>query len=228
MSIEPNLESILRQTLEDQRFSRSEKKALQQFAGDWSDSRSRILAQSMAFRIASEELIDPHSKAILEWLEGVIKVVHQGADDESAPTSEVLFSPIDDCAGRIQGLLKVAQKSIDICVFTITDNRITEQILSAHRRGLRVRVLTDNDKANDLGSDVDLLEKSGVPVRRDRSEYHMHHKFALFDASKLLTGSFNWTVSAGRENEENIVICDDPGLIQRFSGEFNRLWQAFA
>ena len=40
------------------------------------------------------------------------------------------------------------------------------------------------------------LAELGVAVRIDRSEHHMHHKFALFDDAILATGSYNWTRSA--------------------------------
>jgi phosphatidylserine/phosphatidylglycerophosphate/cardiolipin synthase-like enzyme len=56
----------------------------------------------------------------------------------------------------------------------------------------------------------------------------MHHKFAVFDKAKALTGSYNWTRSAATSNRENILVTDDPRAVEGFGREFERLWKAFA
>ena len=71
---------------------------------------------------------------------------------------------------------------------------------------------------------LDALEKAGLPVRVDRTSYHMHHKFALFDGEKLLTGSYNWTRSAAERNHENLLISDDKRLISAYTKTFDTLW----
>jgi phosphatidylserine/phosphatidylglycerophosphate/cardiolipin synthase-like enzyme len=113
-------------------------------------------------------------------------------------------------------------------VFTVTDDRISDAMLAAHKRGVRLRVITDNDKAFDLGSDVQRLGAAGVAVRVDRTQFHMHHKFALFDGRRLLNGSYNWTRGAARDNEENVVVTDDAALIAAFQGTFDQLWERLA
>jgi phosphatidylserine/phosphatidylglycerophosphate/cardiolipin synthase-like enzyme len=85
-------------------------------------------------------------------------------------------------------------------------------------------VLTDNDKAEDEGSDVARLERAGIPVRVDRTEYHMHHKFAVFDGRRAITGSYNWTRGAARNNEEHIVVTDDLRLVTELGRGFETLW----
>jgi phosphatidylserine/phosphatidylglycerophosphate/cardiolipin synthase-like enzyme len=101
-------------------------------------------------------------------------------------------------------------------------------VLAAHRRGVAVRLITDNDKVFDNGSDVIALQRAGVPVRVDQSAAHMHHKFALFDQRWLLNGSYNWTRSAATENEENLVLCNDPALLRQFAQAFDALWEQLA
>jgi cardiolipin hydrolase len=115
---------------------------------------------------------------------------------------------------------------MDICVFTLSDDRIAEAVLSAVSRGVAVRMITDNDKELDLGSDVARLRANGVQMRVDRTEAHMHHKFAIFDAAWLLNGSYNWTRSACTVNEENLVVTNDQALVRAFSRTFESLWTA--
>ena len=64
-----------------------------------------------------------------------------------------------------------------------------------------------------------------VAVCVDRTDAHMHHKFAVFDGQRLLNGSYNWTRSAASVNEENIVLSTEPVLVRRFLDEFDTLWQ---
>jgi phosphatidylserine/phosphatidylglycerophosphate/cardiolipin synthase-like enzyme len=116
---------------------------------------------------------------------------------------------------------------VDLCVFTITDNAVSREIYEAFRRGVKIRLITDNDKSYDRGSDVEDLDRSGIPIRIDQTDAHMHHKFAIFDGKTLLNGSYNWTRSAFTKNEENVLVTDDARFIKRFQGEFDRLWKRF-
>lgn len=64
----------------------------------------------------------------------------------------------------------------------------------------------------------------GICVRCDRTSVHMHHKFAVVDERLLITGSLNWTQTAVQRNKENILITEEPDLVQPFVKEFQRLW----
>lgn len=83
---------------------------------------------------------------------------------------------------------------------------------------------TDNTKEFDAGSDVAQLRSAGVPIAVDRTDAHMHHKFAIFDGNWLLNGSYNWTRSACEHNEENLVASNDPALVGQFQRAFEQLW----
>lgn len=142
--------------------------------------------------------------------------------------NEVFFSPGDDCANAILRLIRNAHSTIDICVFTISDNIITEALLSAHFKGITIRIITDNEKQFDQGSDIERLRNSGIEIRTDFSHAHMHHKFALFDSKVVLSGSYNWTSSAKEENFENVIVSDNTKLVKDFYLEYVRLWNKFA
>ena len=87
-----------------------------------------------------------------------------------------------------------AQKSMDVCVFTITNNRLASAVNAAHQRGVQVRVISDDECMKHKGSDVHWLHEKGIPVRTDLNEAtHMHNKFLIIDRTHVLTGSFNWT-----------------------------------
>ena len=138
--------------------------------------------------------------------------------------NHVYFSPGPDCRMAIEQAMETALDELLICVFTISDDRLSDAIQRAHRNGLTVRVLSDNDKMHDRGNLLERLADSGVNVRIDRSPEHMHHKFMVVDGRTVLTGSYNWTRSAETRNEENLVVLDDPVLAGRFAEEFERIW----
>jgi phosphatidylserine/phosphatidylglycerophosphate/cardiolipin synthase-like enzyme len=137
---------------------------------------------------------------------------------------KVFFSPGDQCRDAIIHHLDNSLSSIKICVFTISDDRISDMILHRHARGMKIQIITDNDKCYDLGSDIEKLCKAGIEVRVDKTPYHMHHKFAIIDNKTVLTGSYNWTLSAARYNHENILVTSDKDVVSKFKGEFDKLW----
>ncbi|WP_242926768.1 phospholipase D-like domain-containing protein [Pontibacter vulgaris] len=139
-------------------------------------------------------------------------------------TSHAFFSPGEDCLNAIISAIDAATRTIKICVFTISDDRITEAIMRAHQRGISIKIITDNDKLHDLGSDVIEMAAQGLEIWVDKTRNHMHHKFAIFDEKRVLTGSYNWTRSAALYNHENILITDNASIVQDYSREFDKLW----
>ena len=124
--------------------------------------------------------------------------------------------------------MRRARRSADVCVYTITDDRISDGLIGIARRGVRVRVISDDGKSTDRGSDIRRLRDAGIEVSWDRSSAHMHHKFCVFDEVRLVTGSFNWTRAASGENNENLLLTTEPTLVSAFLAEFKRLWARFA
>jgi phosphatidylserine/phosphatidylglycerophosphate/cardiolipin synthase-like enzyme len=163
---------------------------------------------------------------VLRWLEQVAKTL-DAANGAATVVSSAYFSPGDTCLRRLSHLMRGCKATLDVCVFTIADDRLTDAILDCHARGVQVRIVSDNEKQYDAGSDIQRMVAHGIPVRLDRGAPHMHHKFALFDGRVLANGSFNWTRSATRDNDENLVVTDDPNLVRVFGLQFEKLWERF-
>lgn len=218
------IDNILRRTFDDYRVSRGEKRLVRDIVGELGATSHNLgFVRHRAFELARNEMADPQSQAVVTWLEDIVKLLVAEPPAEVL-ASEAAFSPGDDCVNKILGRLRSVRDKVDICVFTITDDRISEAILEVHQRGAQVRIITDDDKSQDRGSDVDMLRQRGLPTRVDLSPYHMHHKFAVFDQRCVLTGSYNWTRSAARHNEENLIVTYDKKLVHDFSEAFEDLW----
>ena len=221
------LDRSLRESAQDFTLDAGEKLELRELGQQLDAGRIRFL-RNRAFDIARDAMRgEPVATLeVLRWLEQVVKTLD--AADEAAPVvSSAYFSPGDTCLRRLCDLMRGCRDTLDICVFTIADDRLTEAILDCHARGVQVRVVSDNDKQHDSGSDIDRLRAQGVQVRVDDAPSHMHHKFALFDGRVLANGSFNWTRSATRDNDENLVVSDDANLVRVFGLQFGKLWQQF-
>src|SRR5262245_8291720 len=186
------IDSLLKETLTDSRLSQSEKKGLIEWlTAHVGDENQRAFVRSRMFALARTELGEhPEAIAVLGWLEDVLKLVNRSAPGESPKAafeeSQAFFSPGGGPLREIQQQFSLAKQSADMCVFTITDDRITSAILTAHKRGVKLRIITDNEKAHDAGSDIERLAASGVAVRVDRTPFHMHHKYALLDRKSVV------------------------------------------
>ncbi|MBT8494080.1 MAG: endonuclease [Deltaproteobacteria bacterium] len=219
------IDDVLRQTLDDRRLSRTEKRALKEVFADLDlDDEGRAYLRHRVFDLIRELVRHPEAAKALAWAEDVIKLIQLREIERDPTIAEVHFSPGDECRLALVRLLRNASKAIDICVFTITDDRLAEAIMQAHERGVVVRIITDNDKAEDRGSDIYRMGQAGVRVRVDLSEHHMHHKFAIFDRRTLVTGSYNWTRSAAEYNRENLVVSDDAKLVVPYQKNFDEFW----
>lgn len=124
------------------------------------------------------------------------------------------------------GLISRANKSIDAAVFTITARDFSDVLINAHRRGVVVRILTDNEQQGTTGSQIQQLRKAGILVRHNTS-FFMHHKFVVIDCKYLVTGSLNWTSQGLRGNNENVIVSTAEDLIQPFDSEFEYLWELY-
>ncbi|MFP6896478.1 MAG: phospholipase D-like domain-containing protein [Roseibacillus sp.] len=217
------LQQALEASLEDHSISRSERKELNPLlALTQGDRATQAKVRQFAFGLACKRIEETGEPAALEWLEGVIKLLYSS---EMKVKASAYFSPGEDCLHRIRRLIGEARRTLDICVFTITDNRIVEKLEEALARGTVLRVISDDTKSEDLGSDLDHLERIGIECRFDRTSAHMHHKFAIADTDLLLTGSYNWTRSASSENNENIIVSNNTKLVHSFQHEFDRMWR---
>jgi len=220
------IDDLLKRTLDDSRVSRGEKRILEGMVREHGDSEQQLgFLRHRAFAVARESIVGPEGIAAMEWLEDVIKVF-QSREESDQNSSQVYFSPGDDCPQIIINQVERASQSIDICVFTITDNRIADAIRDAFVRGIAVRIISDNDKSLDPGSDIERFKGLGIPVRIDQTDHHMHHKYAVFDQKTTLTGSYNWTRSADKHNDENFVITTESTINRAYLGHFDRLWDA--
>lgn len=137
----------------------------------------------------------------------------------------VKFAPDDDCTGAIVAEFDKAKKSIEYQLFNFTSEPIADALIRAHKRGVKVTLLLDDD-ANDVPkpgkrsySQAARCKQAGVPVYLDRKHPIAHNKVRIIDGKLLIAGSFNDSRQANR-NAENVYAEDDPVVVKRFAENF--------
>ena len=138
--------------------------------------------------------------------------------------TEVYFSLYDNPQKEIIKNINQAQAFINIAMYIFTDKEIALPLVKARERGVKVRLYLDKDQVDYKYSQSRFLVQKGIKTRISSNNYIMHNKFAIIDNRLLLTGSYNWTFSANNRNDENLMIIDDPEIIEIFQNQFINLW----
>ncbi len=221
----PELQKLLEKIFADRILSRREKQTLRPLLSQL-EPREKAEYLGQAFEWVLEKWPSGQTKEEAEFLKDLALFFLTTSEKKEEVEQQACFSPGDQCAHMIRGFIENAKRKMDLCVFTITDNELSRAILDAYHRGIQIRIITDDQKMEDKGSDIEQFRQAGIPVKTDDSESHMHHKFAIFDSHYLLLGSYNWTRGA-RHQQEDILTTNDPKLVKAYQKQFEKLWRKF-
>ena len=139
----------------------------------------------------------------------------------------VYFSPRGGAENAIVSAIDDAHKTLDIAIYTFTSRPISQAVVRAHERGVKVRIIMDDDQARDRYSKYRYLKRRGIPIALYTGDGIMHNKFAVIDTQTVITGSFNWTASAEEYNYENLLIIDSPEVAKIYEDYFAKMWNKF-
>jgi phosphatidylserine/phosphatidylglycerophosphate/cardiolipin synthase-like enzyme len=137
-------------------------------------------------------------------------------------TIEYAFTPGDDAAGLIVRTIDAARSQVLVQAFSFTHRDIANALVRAHRRGLDVQIIADQEQTNSIDSAaMQSLVDAGVPVFADAEHSAAHNKVIIIDQQSgqpaLITGSFNFTFAAQNRNAENVLVLrGNPELTRAF------------
>jgi phosphatidylserine/phosphatidylglycerophosphate/cardiolipin synthase-like enzyme len=141
---------------------------------------------------------------------------------------ETIFESEGNSRARMIALIKEARSSIAFMAFVFTDDDIAEAIIARHRAGVQVMAVMEARNAAGAGSDFDAFEQAGIDIFKDGNPYVMHHKVIILDESIVITGSYNFSASAARNNDENVLIIHSPEIAAAYLEEFDRVYDQAA
>jgi phosphatidylserine/phosphatidylglycerophosphate/cardiolipin synthase-like enzyme len=109
-----------------------------------------------------------------------------------------------------------AKHQILVQCYSFTSPQICQALVDAKKRGVDVRVIADKSDKTGKGELLADLVKGGVPVKIDAKHAIAHNKIMVIDAQTVISGSFNFTVSAEQHNAENCLIIKSPELATHY------------
>ena len=135
----------------------------------------------------------------------------------------VYFSPDGHATEAIVDEIDAARASIKVLAYRLTSPPIASALARAARRGVDVVVLLDGARKDSKNPDAAFLSDQAVPVAIDGIHAIAHNKVMLIDDEVLITGSFNFTSAAERNNAENLLVLrKKPVLMKAYLAEFDR------
>lgn len=148
-------------------------------------------------------------------------------------------------------LVDSAQRSVDLCIYDLENLTVVESLVRAKKRGVKVRIVTDNYNRTDskfldpkvwkklreaeiisIDDDGDIYMPDGTIIDTDKTNAgaQMHNKFAVIDyetPSKdddyVWTGSTNLTAT-GMINTNTVLVLKDDAVAHAYRQEFDQMW----
>lgn len=124
---------------------------------------------------------------------------------------ELSFLPDDKEASlRIKKLIRSAQKTIRVAMYTWTRYDLAKEIIAAHQRGVEVEIVLDRGSSKGASAKVAaMFENAGIPISFSAGQALLHYKFMIVDDNILEVGSANWTKAAFTINDDCFLIIKD-------------------
>ena len=160
-------------------------------------------------------------------LSGEPAVIPSPAGDR---TVQVLTThPGEGIRAAVLAAIAAARHSIDVEMFVLSDRLVLEALLSAARRGVRLRVLLDPTQPQNAAV-FGLLQPAGAAVRfyRQSTDELLHAKLGIFDDGTALFGSCNWSRSGFTRNHELDLLVREPNFARAFLSRMEQDWTASA
>lgn len=126
--------------------------------------------------------------------------------------------------------LSQAKVSVRVASAWFTNKNLMKKLKEKAQNGLNIELLISNVSLNDYQPSDRFFEEliqTGGEVFRHGAEHFsegkiMHNKICLIDDVTVITGSYNWTQQANR-NEENVMIISDVEVAREFNDRFRFL-----
>jgi len=139
---------------------------------------------------------------------------------------EVLYAPDDAPLDRVVTLYQQAKHYIYVSVYGLTYPRAVDALVAAKKRGVDVRMLTDQERTQEVKqhSALRTLRLACIPIRVNQHDGLMHLKQVVIDDEINTSGSMNHTTSGNRYNDERMDIITDRTTSVKAREQFLSMW----
>ena len=136
----------------------------------------------------------------------------------------VLFGAEDEVGIELAELLGTAETSIRFMAYSFTDDDMGGTLLQRAQNEVDVMEIFEKTGSETEYSEMSMLYCADIPVLQDGNPNKLHHKVLIIDKHIVVTGSFNFSESADKKNDENLVIIDSAEIAEEYLKEFDRRW----
>lgn len=134
---------------------------------------------------------------------------------------KVCFVPAQKCEPQVVAAIDNAESQILVQGYGFSDIKIIAALQNAAADPRHVDVQVILDKTNITASTgARRMVASKVPTWIDDGVTIAHNKVMIIDHKLVLTGSYNWTVSAQKHNAENLLFITDPAIATLYSNNW--------
>jgi hypothetical protein len=150
----------------------------------------------------------------------------------TAGDTPVFAPPNDETLDQLFALLACATTSIRVAIYETDWDCLVDALLAklAAAPGITLEMVIDDDRCP-VGTDglltcplSRLAGRTGVTIVPDNRSGLMHHKFALFDDTRLWVSSANFTRWSFCTDYNNSIVVDQAEIVARFGAVFRRLF----
>lgn len=138
---------------------------------------------------------------------------------------ETYFSPDDQTARRLIELIASAEESVYFLAYSFTSDELADALIRKVRSGVNAAgVMDESQIGSNQGTEFERLRLAGVDVRSDGNTNKMHNKVLIIDKKIVVTGSYNFSASAEKYNDENTLILYNKDIAKQYLAEFQRVF----
>jgi len=151
---------------------------------------------------------------------------------------QVFFASEQEVPPEIIERVRAARSSIAHMAFTFTLDQLGVALADRALAGVGVWGVVETTGSQTQFSEYGHLKNvknatagppfpgcaQGPSVVQDGNPFLMHHKVFVIDERTVIFGSFNFTQAAAQDNDETLLIVEDPTMARAFLAEFCRVY----
>jgi len=149
------------------------------------------------------------------------------------PGNNAVALPLGAIADTLARYINRATTTLDISIYNWNSPTILTAVNTAQARGVRVRVIYEDDNANVSvpGLNAGVARTARTQTGSGTIRGIMHNKFVIIDAEDananvpwVWTGSTNWTQGQLSTDQNNAIVVQDQALARVYKMEFEEMW----
>ena len=97
---------------------------------------------------------DDDDKKIIQELRNIVGVIDKNLYRTQSNFQEAIHFPNINYVSKLQKYIGMSKKSIDLLIFSFTNDQLENKIITTHKRGVTVRIITDDEAIKGIRADA--------------------------------------------------------------------------